>query len=578
MLYHAKLPLDFELPLVVMLLVLAAAAAGFTVWGVMKRTVIRRQNKELKRLKEELEMANAVRTRFFANISHELLNPISTIAGMNEMAMREDATDVPKPYFMTMMNYCFDIRDASELLISLINDLMDMSTIEAGKSHLEEQEYDTADMLRSIVKRIKARCVEKGLSFTIETDELIPTRMYGDTRKISQILNNLLSNAVKYTEAGGITLSVSMNERENNVCKISISVKDTGAGIKEEDIEKIFTAYSVTDDQNTDGRHGLGLGLDISRRFAELMGGTLVCKSEYGKGSEFILTIAQKMIDQTPIGDLMEVENRTERGPYVPQFIAPDADILVVDSSSKGIEIIKGLLKETNVFVSAASSIADCLDRIKDTRFNVIFIDQMLLVMNEDEIIAKIRKIDPLLPVYVLTANTASGDITYTSKGFTGYLPKPIDGITLEGTILKHIPPSIAQESSHGLSAETAEATAKSMLLINEINEISVSDGIRNSGGVPSFVSSLKLFRDTIDANAAVIREQYERGDIRLLTLRVHLLVSSATIIGAKKLAKLAEEIEAAGKKNDKDFIDQNIGRLLSDYEAFKEILAGLTD
>ena len=575
-----KAPHFTERPLVRALAVLAVlAASGFIMWWVMKMTVIRRQYEEIRHAKEDAETANTARTRFLANISHELLTPINTIAGVNEMAMREDAADVPKPYFMSMMNYCFDIRDASESLISMINDLLNISNIESGRSHLKEQEYDTADMLRSAMKKAKERCVDKGLTFDVKIDELLPSRMFGDSDKITQILIHLLSNAEKYTDTGGITFSVSMLERENQSCKLQFSVKDTGKGLQAEELETIFSGFERLDEQKRAGKHGIGLGLEISHRFTALMDGTLTCESEYGKGAEFILTLTQKMIDQTPVTDDGNLSDTGKRGIYVPQFIAPDADILVADDNPKNISIIKGLLRETNVFVSSAANLSDCLEKIKDTRFHVVFIDhRMLLDADAAGTIEEIRRINPLLPVYVLTANPSAGEIPYTEKGFTGYLCKPIDGITLEHTILKHIPDGMKQHPSVGQASGILKEIPWDMLWLKETEGISVTDGIRNSGGVQTFVFALRLFRDTVDTNIKVIRSLYESGSIRRLTVKIHSLSTAAANIGAVSLAEFAAELEAAGNRGDTALIDQNIEKLLADYASYKEKLAKLRD
>ena len=566
-----------EHPLVrLMLFVSVALLAGFIVWRVMTTTIIKSQYAEIKRAKEEAERANEAKSRFLANMSHEIRTPINTIMGMNEMSMREDATGVPKPYFMSMMNYAFDIRNATESLLALINDLLDMSKIESGKMHLVEQEYDTQDMLRSIVSMIRIKSTEKELIFDVVVDEMLPRRLYGDQGKIKQIVLNLLTNAVKYTGEGGFALNVSMDEREDDECRIAFSVKDTGIGVKEEDMDKLFTAYERLDEQKNSGIQGTGLGLDISRRFAELMGGTLVCESEYGKGSEFILTLSQKIIDKTPIGVFMEHEDTAAGGPYVPQFIAPDADVLVVDDNPMNLSVIKGLLKGTKVFVSTASSGEECLDKIRDNSFNIVLLDHMMPGMDGVETLAEIRKDYPDLPVYALTANTTTGEEFYKSRGFNGYLSKPIDSLTLEKTIMKHLPKEMMEEPVAEDAAEELTEIPDDLKWIYETEGISVPEGIKNSGGISNYIFSLELFLDTLDANAGVIRGAYESGNIRLYTIKVHSLKSSARIIGAMELAKLAEALEDAGNKEDRAFIDEHTGRLLSDYEAFKEKLAGL--
>ena len=444
-----KKPQIFELMTVrIILLALLALAAGLIVWRIMTGTVIRKQYEEIRLAKEEAEQANKAKSSFLANMSHEIRTPISTIMGMDEMILREDPKDVPKQYHSQVAGYARNIKSASESLLGLINDLLDMSKIESGKMHLIEQEYDTVEFLRSITSMIRIRSHEKDLMFDTQIDESLPTRLLGDSEKIKQVVLNLLTNAVKYTDYGGFTLKVSAGEIKDDTCELKISVKDTGIGIKPEDMDKLFNAYERLDEEKNSSVKGTGLGLDISRRFIEFMGGKIWCESQYGEGSEFFITVDQKVIDPIGIGRFTEDEDSDYSGPYVPQFVAPDADVLIVDDNPMCLTVAKGLLKPTKIFVTTASSGEECLEKIKYGSFNVVFLDHMMPGMDGIETIERIRENYPDLPVYAMTANSAAGgEEFYRSKGFNGYLLKPVDGIVLERTIMKHLPEAIMMGS-----------------------------------------------------------------------------------------------------------------------------------
>ncbi|MBO6137805.1 MAG: response regulator [Lachnospiraceae bacterium] len=576
-----KQPKLSELPAVrFIFLILLAAVAGFIVWRVMTGTIVRRQYNEIRQARDEAERANSAKSRFLANMSNEIRTPINTIMGMDEMILREDATDVPKGYFRSVTGYAEDIRYATESLLGLINDLLDMSKIESGKMHLVEQEYSTVDQLRAVISMIRVRSSEKDLSFEVKVDEKLPARLYGDAGKIKQIVLNLLTNAVKYTQEGGVVFSVSLEALEDDSCGLRFSVKDSGIGVKAEDMDKLFTAYERLDEEKNSSIQGTGLGLDISRRFAELLGGKLWCESVYGEGSEFILTVKQRTVGDELIGKFEEVADEELKGPYVPQFIAPDADVLVVDDNPMNLNVIKGLLKATRIFVTTASSGPDCLEKLKFSTFNLVLLDHMMPGMDGIETVARIRENYPELPVYALTANsTAGGDEFYKSKGFDGYLSKPVDSLTLEKTIMKHLPEEIMMKPGEADIAslpEEPEELPEELKWVEEVEGVSVPEGIKNSGGVSSFIESLNMFYDTLEGNAKIIENAYEGGDIKLYTVKVHSLKSSARIIGAEALSKLCQELEDAGNNEDIEFIDANTQKLLNDYYAYKDRLSRL--
>ena len=442
-----------------LLISLLVITAGFIVWRILKSTIILNQYRQLENAKEEAEQANKTKSRFLSNMSKEIITPINTIIGMNEMILRENSKDVPKQYISSIINYGMNIREASESLLTLINDLLEITKIESGKFDVRKSEYSVQNLLRSVIIPARQKSVLKGLNFSVYVDQTIPSRLNGDVGKIKQILLNLLSNAIKYTEEGSVNLQVSMEGRTNDTCDLCIRVKDTGNGMKPEIIETIFDAYGAFERDAKELHLKTGLGLDISRRFAELMGGVLVCTSEVGKGSEFIFTLSQKIVDSSPIGIFSETEDAAQHKPYTPEFIAPDADVLVASDNLVNLDVLDNLLKATKVFVTRANSRQEFLDKIKESSINIAFIDQMLFEDDEekiDDIISKIKEINKELAVYVITENASSDEEYFKQKGFYGTLSLPIDPMLLEKTIMNHLPKEMMETPDKKQKTEDA--------------------------------------------------------------------------------------------------------------------------
>ncbi len=538
-----------------------------------------RELNKLQLSKLAAEQAVNERSRFLANMSDEMFTPINTILGMDEMLLREDPAGVPRPYYISMLNYGLDIRNAAESLLSLITDILSISRIEAGKIELKECGYDIQELLSSIIPIINTRSNEKDLTFDLDIDENLPTVLFGDVDKIRQIVTNLLTNAVKYTEQGTITLTVKLTDKTSSRCSLCFSVRDTGIGIKPDDMEKLFSAFEQLDSSVISSMKGSGLGLAISRRFADLMGGKLSCESVHGEGSNFIFIVEQKVIDSTPIGTFGKDLSAPEKGPYIPFFNAPDARLLVVDDSFNNLAVIKNLLTSTNMQITTATSGEECLELLRNNSFDLVLLDHMMPGMDGIQTLEQIRRTQPDLPVLALTSGFAADSETfYSSKGFNGVITKPVDTRGMERTLAKYLPKDLVEKPEAVVLNERTQTTSADLSWLNNTEGIDVEAGIKNSGGVDQYFFSLKLFLDTIDETARMIEKAYADEDIRFYTVKLHALRTSARFIGAAKLEEMALGLENAGKKMDIDYINANHTQLVSTYLEFKDKLSRISD
>lgn len=283
--------------------------------------------------KEEAILANEAKTRFLANMSHEIRTPINAVLGMDEMILRETKD-------ASIRAYAFDIRSAGRTLLSLINEILDFSKIESGKMEIVPVEYDFAELINNLVNMIRSRAEAKNLDLCLEIDENIPQKMFGDDVRIRQCVTNILTNAVKYTPEGSVTLRAK-GERDGDDFLLHFEVEDTGIGIKEEDIPKLFKEYERIEESRNRNIEGTGLGMNITLEMLRLMGSRLEVKSVYGEGSTFWFVLRQSVVDETPVGNIQErhMEN-AEDFDYAQAFIAPDAHILVVDDNAMNRKVL----------------------------------------------------------------------------------------------------------------------------------------------------------------------------------------------------------------------------------------------
>jgi len=398
--------------------------------------------------KREAIAANNAKSGFLANMSHEIRTPISAILGMNEMIYRESSE-------ANIKKYSSDVNDAGNNLLEIINDILDFSKIESGKMEIVETEYSLSKMVRELMNLIKGRATDKNLKLICEVDENLPENLYGDDVRLKQVLLNLLTNAVKYTDKGSVSIkickmdSVPYDEALSDLSdkiNLHIEVKDTGIGIKPEDMDSLFQKFERLDLKHNRSVEGTGLGLTITSNLIALMHGHLSVESDYGVGSVFIVDIPQGTCDDTTlIGhfDLDKTNVHEKEVMYSEIFHAPEAHILVVDDTSMNIKVIKGLLKKTQMHVDEALSGQTCIEMCRKKSYDLILMDHMMPEMDGIEtlnILLENKLID--CPVVALTANEVSGmEEMYISKGFNGYLSKPVKPAVLEATICEMLPP-----------------------------------------------------------------------------------------------------------------------------------------
>lgn len=388
------------------------------------------------REREQAIYANQAKSTFLANMSHEIRTPINGILGMDELIIRECQDKELK-------EYAYQIQDSGQILLSLVNDILDFSKIESGKMEIILVEYRMCTMLNDLINMIKVRAEKKNLNLQLKIQETIPDGLYGDEVRIRQVITNLLTNAVKYTSKGQITLEMSGEYVGRDEIELQVRVEDTGKGIREEDKQKLFTAFERLEEKENRNIEGTGLGLALSQRILHNMGSKLEFESVYGKGSVFFFTIRQGVKDITPVGDFQKKYKQSldKRKAYQASFTAPQARILAVDDNNVNLTVLTGLLRSTQMQIDTALSGAQCLKMVQEKSYDLILLDHLMPEMDGIEVLQKMREMGLQLPVIALTANAISGaKENYLQAGFQDYLSKPLNAKELEDMVRKYLP------------------------------------------------------------------------------------------------------------------------------------------
>ena len=413
--------------------------------------------------KEALEAVSQTKDVFFANMSHEIRTPINTIIGLNEMLLREKQD-------VTTREYAKNIQNASKMLLNLVNDLLDLSQLEVKKMKLVSGEYQTKELFGELVDMIQVSVKKKKLRLLVNVDENLPRVLWGDEKRIKQIILNILTNAVKYTEEGTVELGVQAERTEYGTVILRISVEDTGIGIKKENLEHLYDSFQRFDEKVHPQIEGSGLGLSITKQLVELMDGEITVDSIYTKGTTFTVILEQKIVDETPLGRVAFLERHPQADvvKYQQSFEAPEAKVLVVDDSEMNAMVVMGLLSGTKVQIDYARSGAECLEKTKQKYYHVILMDYMMSDMNGAETLREVRRQENGLcheaAVVALTANIALiEEERYQEQGFDGFIEKPVRGEVLEKEVLRFLPDEIIeyQREAEGYGAEVEQTPRK---------------------------------------------------------------------------------------------------------------------
>ncbi len=636
---------------------------------------------QLRQKNAEIEKASHMKSDFLANMSHEIRTPMNAVIGLSELALREEMSSRAR-------SYIHQIRASSKNLLVIINDILDFSKIESGKMDIIECEYKPLSIFNDLTAVINSRIGDKDIEFTMDIPADMPRTLYGDNVRIHQILLNLLTNAVKFTQQGEVHLKIEFVRNNDDMGVIKAEVSDTGIGIKQEDMKKLFSSFQQVDSKRNRNIEGTGLGLAISQQLLNLMGGNISLKSEYNKGSTFFLEIPQKIADPTPMVPRLEkdlkvayfIENRYIKEQLIrdldqigadhidfvnarsfeelnvdffivekpffskkvmdyvqscpdmqcivltdydridvinipnvrviskpvyslslynamginkidPEvndfenddfsFIAPEAQVLIVDDNPVNLTVASGLLEPLKMNIDTALSAAEAIELVRRQKYDIIFMDHMMPEVDGVEATHIIRKSVPGyddVPIIALTANAIGGaKEMFIREGMNDFIAKPIDIKNALPKIRrwlpqeKIVPVSKAEAASAGGQTVSEPEDIHSDIL--NIGALNVKQAIQLLGTEKLYLTVLKEYFGAIDKKYSVIRGHKEAERWRDYTVEVHSLKSTSRQIGAEHLADLAAEMEKAGNDGNIALINEKTDDMLKEYIGLKDIL-----
>ncbi|MBQ7507549.1 MAG: response regulator [Lachnospiraceae bacterium] len=537
----------------------------------------RQYAREMEKAAEKAVAAEKAKSRFLAQMSHEIRTPINAVLGMNEMILRE--TDNPD-----ILEYSDSIQTAGRTLLALINSILDFSKIEDGKMEILPVCYRTSTLISTMVNSVAERAKAKDLTLTLEADEQLPSQMLGDDVRIVQIVTNLLTNAVKYTETGGVTLTIREKRREGDRIDLFVEVKDTGIGIRKEDMGKLYESFTRLEEEKNRYIEGTGLGMPIVMGLSSAMDSRLEVESVYGEGSTFRFVLTQKIIDETPMGDYNTRTALHAHKTDSESIYAPTARILVVDDNETNLKVAKNLLKLCHIVPELVLSGKKTIEAMREREYDIVFLDHMMPEMDGVETLVELRK-QGLVPektaMIVLTANAIVGARErYLSAGFDDYLSKPIELWRLQNILKEYLPkekletpPEAENTGKAGDGAGEQESNTKpaiteetDLLRLLEAAGFSTKDGLSYCVDNEIYLEILGQYEEEYDEKAGKLEASYRERNWKNYKVHAHALKSTSRTVGAKATFELAKALEHAADTLDIEFVEENHKRLLDLY------------